>query len=167
MEIRANNILTEMLRSRVLRWVLLSIVPVPAVGAPIAARPRHTLVPLLGDHAMPKISCLCGETINLSAIPNPLGIKIVSETALEALVTRLVESFQRAHSPGEFEQMAYHVLALSSPGIIQAYECPRCGRLLVFARASDAEPALWYAIERYRDAKVPHLTRLIAEKMKE
>lgn len=112
---------------------------------------------------MPHLTCICGETINLSEIPNSHGFKVIAEPVLEALVSSLVNSFEKVSTPREFERAAYRILHLGTPGIAQAYECPQCGRLAIFGHASESIPALWFRLERQREAGLT-LSSLVAEK---
>ena len=97
---------------------------------------------------MPKITCLCGEAINLSQIPSPQGFKIVSEKVFDTLVEKLVNAYANSPSKTEFEKQAYGNFYPTTHGIAQAYECPACGRLVVFSHPSDAIPALWFQPEK-------------------
>ena len=97
---------------------------------------------------MPKLTCLCGESINLSPIPNPDGLKLIPEQIFDTLVERLVEAYAQSGSQSEFEQHVYAALYRQLRGIAQAYECPACGRLAVFAHASDTAPAFWWQLEK-------------------
>jgi len=97
---------------------------------------------------MPKIRCLCGELINLSAIPNKQGFKLIWEPLREKLIEDLIAAYQQSKSDKEFEDQIYNLLYPRKPEFPQIYECPNCGRLIVFASASDAEPAFWYQRER-------------------
>ena len=104
---------------------------------------------------MPKITCICGEVINLSAIPNPAGFKILSEMVLETLIANLAKAHGQSRSESDFLDEAYRAFHLGTPGIAQAYECSRCKRLAVFAHASDSSPALWFIVESARDPNHP------------
>jgi hypothetical protein len=110
---------------------------------------------------MPNLTCPCGESISLSPIPNPQGFKILAESVLEDLVERLVDSCTDDVSKPEFEKRAYQTLHVSTPGILQAYECPNCRRLAVFSRASDSVPALWF--QREQVSKEPSLTKVAGD----
>lgn len=96
---------------------------------------------------MPKLNCICDETINLSPLPNPQGFKLISESGLEALVEGLERAHEGAASAMDFQEQAYQLVYSSRSTFVQIYECPRCGRLAIFSRASDAIPALWYQRE--------------------
>ena len=91
---------------------------------------------------MPKLTCLCGEMISLSPIPNPQGFMIISERLVEPLIDALVKAHREAPSDAEFERQAYRLI-VNMPDKLQAYECPKCRRLAIFAHASNANPALW------------------------
>lgn len=97
---------------------------------------------------MPKIKCLCGEYINLSPIPNPCGFKLVWEPTIEKFVDELVFAHKQASSAQEFEKEAYKLIHRRKPEFPQVYECSNCGRLVVFARASDGKPAFCYQQEK-------------------
>ena len=103
---------------------------------------------------MPKITCICGEVINLSQIPHPQGFKIVSEEALETLVDNLIDAHKTSSSVKEFEKRTYDSLLTKNPGITQAYECPNCGTILIFANASDAKPKLSYQLEKTEQEEI-------------
>ncbi len=109
---------------------------------------------------MPKITCLCGENINLSPIPNPQGFKLIWEPMIEKFVLELVAAHRQAASAQEFEKQAYKLFHLRKPEFPQVYECPNCGRLIVFARASDAKPAFWFQGERV-DGEADSLRSLV------
>jgi hypothetical protein len=110
---------------------------------------------------MPKITCLCGETINLSQIPNPHGFKVISERIFDALVEHLAEAYAQSASQTEFEKRVYERLYLKTHGIAQAYECPACGRLAIFAHPSDVSPALWFQREKAHTQQTDSLASLI------
>ncbi|MDZ8184068.1 MAG: hypothetical protein RMX96_04295 [Nostoc sp. ChiSLP02] len=99
---------------------------------------------------MPKIRCLCGESINFSVIPNPQGFKLVWEPLIDKLAENLVAAHQQAESHEDFEKQVYKLLypRKPEPPFLQVYECSNCKRLVVFARASDNIPAFWFQQER-------------------
>lgn len=92
---------------------------------------------------MPRLKCLCGESVSLHEIPNPQGFKLIWELAIETFINEIVSAHQRV-STKDFEKQVYDTFYLRNPEFPQMYECPRCGRLAVFARASDNKPALWF-----------------------
>ena len=96
---------------------------------------------------MPRLTCLCGESISLSVVPNPQGFKLVWEPLREKLIEELIAAYSRATSEEEFEEQAYQLFYPRNPEFPQIYECPNCGRLAVFARASDEKPAFWFERE--------------------
>lgn len=96
---------------------------------------------------MPRLTCLCGESISLSPIPNPQGFKLIWEPLREKLIEELITAYSWAKSEQEFEDKVYQLLYPKNPEFPQVYECPKCGRLAVFVRASDAKPAFWYQRE--------------------
>lgn len=107
----------------------------------------HTLT-RVGEIFMPKITCLCGEIINLSPIPNPQGFKLIWEPLREKLIEDLITAHKQAASDKEFEDKVYKFMYPRKPEFPQVYECLNCGRLAVFARASDDKPAFWFQRER-------------------
>jgi hypothetical protein len=94
---------------------------------------------------MPRLTCPCGESIDLSPLPNPLGFKLLAEPVLEEVLEALGEA--AAADPAAFERAAYALFFRRERPLPHAYECPACGRVAVFARASDAVPAAWYRPE--------------------
>ncbi len=96
---------------------------------------------------MPQLTCLCGESISLSPVPHPQGFKLIWEPLREKLIEELITAYSCAKSEQEFEDKVYQLLYPKHPEFPQVYECPKCGRLAVFARASDAKPAFWYERE--------------------
>ncbi len=83
---------------------------------------------------MPTLTCLCNERIDLSRIPNPRGFKLLWDPRVERLVDELDRACQAARSGPGFQQAAYD--AIREARLPQVYECPNCGRLAVFKRAS-------------------------------
>lgn len=78
---------------------------------------------------MPKLTCLCGTTINLSPIPNPVGFYIFPEATSEAYEDALT-------SPRRDGETAHEHRVRVSQGQLRwrpfhSYECPICGRLAV------------------------------------
>jgi predicted RNA-binding Zn-ribbon protein involved in translation (DUF1610 family) len=88
---------------------------------------------------MPKLQCRCGEILNLSPIPNPLGFTIMSEARMDEAANALIEGQQR-HD--DFPDTVMQILH-NTRGAVHAYECPRCGRWAILRRASDPEVMLW------------------------
>lgn len=97
---------------------------------------------------MPKFRCLCGESINLSPIPNKQGFKLIWEPTIEKFMDELVAAYKEATSAQEFEKQAYKLFYQSQPEFPQVYECPNCGRLAVLSRASNRQITFWYQRER-------------------
>ena len=111
---------------------------------------------------MPKITCLCGENINLSPIPNQQGFKLIWELKIEKIMDELVAAHKEATSAQEFEKQAYKLFYQRKPEFPEIYECPNCGRLVVFARASDAKPTFWYQREKV-EGEADSLRSLVEE----
>ncbi len=114
---------------------------------------------------MPRLSCRCGESFSLSPVPHPQGFKILWEPLREKLIEDLIAVYSSAASEEEFEDKLYQLLYPKNPEFPQVYECPHCGRLAVFARASDSKPALWFEREEFQGELVNSLRSLLEEKM--
>lgn len=97
---------------------------------------------------MPRIRCLCNEVINLSTIPNRQEFNLIWEPRVEKLIDSLTDAHRQAASDEEFEKQAYNLFYLTKPKFPEFCECPHCGRLIVFARSSNAKPAFWYQREQ-------------------
>ncbi len=93
---------------------------------------------------MPKLTCLCDESINLSPIPNSQGFKLIRESMLEKLIEDLVVARKETISDQAFERKVYN-LFYEFP---QVYECLKCGRLAIFAHAPDMKPTFWFKCEQ-------------------
>jgi hypothetical protein len=89
------------------------------------------------------------------------------EQSFDTLVEALLDTCSQSSSRAEAEQRAYDTLYSKTPGILQAYECPTCGRLAVFRHASDAVPALWLQVEKVYVQQVPSLRALAQQSIEE
>lgn len=96
---------------------------------------------------MPRLTCPDGHQINLSSIPDPNGYVLIREDAIEVIVDRLSDACESATAAAPFPRHAYAALSPRNPDILQVYECPTCGRLAIFERASDDVPVAWYQRE--------------------
>src|SRR5450759_610511 len=112
---------------------------------------------------MPKLLCQCGENIDLSPIPNQQGFKLIWEPLIEPFIDDLVQEHQQITSKEEFEKQAYKLFYERQPAFPQVYECPFCGRLLIFAHASDETPALWFQREEMRENRFDSLRSLVQQ----
>ncbi|HAG80704.1 MAG TPA: hypothetical protein DCL61_05940, partial [Cyanobacteria bacterium UBA12227] len=112
---------------------------------------------------MPKLTCLCGENINLSPIPNPEGFKLIWEPLREKLIEELITAYSSAKSEQEFEELAYKLLYPRNPEFPQVYECPSCHRLAIFARAADTKPTFWYKQE-FNTETIHSIRSLVGER---
>ena len=102
---------------------------------------------------MPKLSCLCGQSISLHAIPNDHEFGVIPATLREALIDKLVVAHQQYPVRDVFERAAYQAHSdKSTPGLLQMIECPSCYRVAIFAHASDSRPAFWFQRERPNDS---------------
>jgi len=70
------------------------------------------------------------------------------EQIFDTLVEALIDACIQSPSIAEAEQRVYDTLYIKTQGILQAYECPTCGRLAVFRHASETVPALWLQVEK-------------------
>ncbi len=113
---------------------------------------------------MPRLSCLCGESFSLSPIPNPQGFKLLWEPLMEKLIEELASARKQSTSDSEFEDKVYRILYLRNPEFPQIYECPHCGRLIVFTRASDAEPVFWFRQEHQPGEKAGSLRDTVKQR---
>ncbi|MBC6471416.1 MAG: hypothetical protein GDA48_00020 [Hormoscilla sp. GM102CHS1] len=52
---------------------------------------------------MPRLTCLCGESISLSVVPNPQGFKLILELERERLIEALLTAYADAKSFEHFE----------------------------------------------------------------
>jgi len=113
---------------------------------------------------MPRLTCLCGESISLSVVPNPQGFKLVWEPLREKLIEELIAAYSRATCEEEFEEKAYQLFYPRNPEFPQIYECPKCGRLAVFARASDDKPTFWFERDMMHGEKADSIGSLLQAK---
>ena len=88
---------------------------------------------------MPKIACLCGETINLTLLPAPDGIRILSEKARDELVDRLVET---ATTDLTEEALKRAIHESFRDVFHEAYLCPNCARIWLLGDQGDVR-SLW------------------------
>ncbi len=97
---------------------------------------------------MPKLVCRCGHVINLSEIPCPHGLLLISESEIEPLVDQLLQACQTQNSIKELEWQFYTAIqSTQRPGIRQAYICPHCGRMAIFSNTTDNTPVVWLTPE--------------------
>ena len=96
---------------------------------------------------MPSVSCLCGNTIRLSETPNPNGYFLRSEEHYERIVEGIVQLRGQEMTQDDFEWSVRRLFWPLEAVAPHVYECTHCGRLAVFARASDREVARWYIPE--------------------
>jgi hypothetical protein len=100
---------------------------------------------------MPKLPCICGHLIDLNPYPNPHGFRLIPATLIEPIGDKLLELHKTEIDELWFTRHAMSQLGHSAtPGIMQIYECEKCGRIAIFARASDEEPVIWYKPEDYQ-----------------
>lgn len=112
---------------------------------------------------MPKLTCLCGEIIDLSRIPNPNGFKIWNEAQYERFLEDVVELFlNERDNPAQFSKNLFSLPFLKGNVPFQSYECSHCGRLAVFKRASSDTPDIWYVNEREKQDDIVRLSDLVS-----
>jgi hypothetical protein len=112
-----------------------------------------------GDN-IPRLTCLCGEQISLSPIPNSYGFKVHSEWMMEGLIERIIDLFEQELTLVQFKRWLYDLVYLTPPRPLQVYECPVCVRLAVFRLASDEKVAMWYLPEPPAGAQPVRLREL-------
>jgi hypothetical protein len=86
---------------------------------------------------MGTIHCRCGEVFSDAEIPNPLEFHLIPDIRIEALTAAIEEAVRR----GEDVETRVGYLLLSHG--VTTYQCPHCGRLLVFWDGLD-QPARSY-----------------------
>ena len=95
---------------------------------------------------MPKINCACGFSLNISELPSPYGSKVISERDFDDIRDRLIAN---SGSPEALRKAVYEdVLGFRNRGIKQAYVCPQCWRLYLFASAADDQPVAVWQLEQ-------------------
>jgi hypothetical protein len=109
---------------------------------------------------MPKLTCLCGENINLSPIPNPQGFKLVWEPLREKVIEELITAYSVAKSEQEFEDLIYKLLYPRNSEFPQVYECSNCQRIAVFASASDSQTTVWYE-PKFKEGTINSIRSLV------
>ena len=114
---------------------------------------------------MPKFKCLCGDTINLSSVPNQQAFNLIWEPLIEPLIDDIVAAHQQCPVEEEFHRQAYSKFynRHSGPEFLQVYECHNCGRLAVFAHASDTVPTCWFQREKVNGDRLASLRSLVQQ----
>lgn len=98
---------------------------------------------------MPKIVCRCGTNINLSIIPAPDGFVMIQEADFDQIRDDLASLHGRNLTQTDFKRQAYsEILGSQNKRIIEAYICPGCGRLWLFAPMGANSPAVVYVVEQ-------------------
>jgi hypothetical protein len=95
---------------------------------------------------MPKITCACNTVINLSIVPSPYGSKLLREADFDSARESLITAASSADSLRS--AVWTDVLGPRNKAIMQVYVCPTCGRLYLFASASDDTPVAVWTLER-------------------
>ena len=80
---------------------------------------------------MGTVHCPGGHSFSDGAIPSPVSFRWIPDAAVEGLVSEVVTA---ARGEGDVEdEVGFKILSAG----FDAYECPRCGRLLVFRQGLD------------------------------
>jgi len=75
---------------------------------------------------MSTIHCPGGHSFSDGEIPSRVSFRLIPDTDVEGLVSEVVEAVREA---GDVESnVTFKILSAG----VAAYECPHCGRLLVF-----------------------------------
>ena len=91
---------------------------------------------------MPKLSCPCGATINVTFVPCPDGYVMVHEPAWDEIRDEVAE-LARAGAPSSGPRNPFsELLGGTNRALKEAYVCPTCGRLLVMDR-DEGIAAIW------------------------
>ena len=109
---------------------------------------------------MPRLQCVCDESSPTRGILERQGFKIIWEPRMEGIINDIITEHERPASARGFSREVWFVLVPKGPRSRQAYERPYCGRLAVFARASDDEAAIWYRPEEVDRKEPPPSDRL-------
>jgi hypothetical protein len=105
--------------------------------------------------------CLCGHRVNLSPIPNPYGFDLIADVLREHVFDKLISAHNEALSEEEFfRKTAVALMHIGSPGILEANECPECGRLQVIAGATPDGPVFWFQLEKITGLTPPTVSSL-------
>jgi hypothetical protein len=105
--------------------------------------------------------CLCGHQVNLSPIPNPYGFDLIAKVLRESVFKKLIRAHNEALSEEEFFRKAAVALNhVGSRGILEAHECPECGRLQVIAGATPDGPVFWFQLEKITGLTPPTVSSL-------
>ncbi len=75
---------------------------------------------------MSTFRCRCGKTFADTEIPCPHAYSLVADTAVERLTEAIIQACQQG------DDAEARVVFLLGTGGTSVYQCPHCGRLLVF-----------------------------------
>jgi hypothetical protein len=93
---------------------------------------------------MPTIRCLCGESIDLSAIPSPHGFVLISESDWEDITNHVGDALAGRRDSDDLHRQ---VLGSGNSAIKQLYKCPHCGRLYLFDPPNAQSAAAVWVLE--------------------
>lgn len=100
---------------------------------------------------MPRLKCLCGNSISLSEIPHPAGFALRAESDMDRIVTEIVRLHEHPDDVRDFELEVYRVITPLTTPAPHIYQCTACGRLAVFFHPSSRAAPLWYSPERQEE----------------
>jgi hypothetical protein len=86
---------------------------------------------------MPKLTCPCGEVLDLSQIPVPGEQVLISEAEWDQVVDALAAAAVRVGTADPVVLKEALSDALAGFGN-EVYRCPRCGRLILIDRTTGA-----------------------------
>lgn len=100
---------------------------------------------------MPKLSCICGSIIDLSAIPHMDGFMILTEASVDELIDSAEALHREADSESAFRRGLSRLLTPLSQPAPHIYQCSNCGRLAILRHPSDLDVGQWYSPEGIGD----------------
>jgi hypothetical protein len=95
---------------------------------------------------MPRLTCLCGESLSLSEFPNGREYPLFSDNQLEEIQNLLSLALGTRLTELERQSRINDVFAKRRPNP-EMVECLACGRVAFFAGSADRVPAIWYKPE--------------------
>ena len=110
---------------------------------------------------MPSLKCLCGETINLSEVPNENEFPLYSDQQLEQLQDSLVSVLENNLNESQRQSRISAVFSARRPKP-ELIECSACGRLALFRDMSDQIPLNWYLPEVVPDPTISRIREIFS-----
>lgn len=105
---------------------------------------------------MPKLSCPCGKSINLSVIPNEHEFPLFGDEQLEDLQERLASEALTESELNLRRRKIGDIFAQRKPNP-ELIECPTCGRIALFSPVNNPTPVTWYRAENADRTPVAYL----------